>query len=90
MAFKSMGVPTWAARQDLRNKDGSLESVATPRRGVFPIHRIEDSPHLLAHNDEDEQRTSLERQVVVTVKSYFNVLCEGEVVNSRSTINHCQ
>ena len=65
MASKSMGVPTWAAQQDLQRKDGNLDlrlPAIPPKQGLFPIHRIEDSPHLSTHNDV-AQRTSLLGQV---------------------------
>ena len=83
MAFKSMGVPTWAARQDLRRKDGNLDFVAIPpKQGIFPIHKIEDSPHLSTHSG-DEQRTSIARQV--SVNSFIDGECESICL---STVYH--
>ena len=66
MAVRSMGVPTWAAKQDIQRKDGYMDFLAIPaKQGIFPIHSIEDSPHLSTHNDYE--RTSLPRQVLVLV-----------------------
>ena len=58
-------VPTWAARQDIRGMEGNPGTQPKSKRGMFPIHRIEDSP-LLSTQNEDDERISLHRQVYVS------------------------